>query len=704
MPSFTGKTLGKVRVEMYLAKGGMADVYIGTHTTLHRPVAIKFLKADLQGEPELRERFEREARVIAMLRHPNIIQVFDFDSYENQPFLVMEYVPGVSLGSYLRELHKKSERLDLVQVQSLFKKIAGALTYAHENNVVHRDVKPANILLTSRSMPVTAGKPLPKDTEPILTDFGLVRFTQSNAQTITGTITGTPYYMSPEQANGKQVDARTDVYSLGVTLYEMLAGQIPFDGDTPLGVLHRQVHDAPPPIEGLSKRVQEVIERALAKDSHQRFQTPLEFVEAFEAALTATTEAETAVFPSAITKSFTLPREKVLDQGSKTRKALIPRILIGVAGVMIIFGAFIAAQGGASRTPKEVSPSLPAVQPTTETADAPSNTSASVPINTLPPEVASVGLLRFQDGSAQADQVTFSSSNLPIPPQGSQYEAWLIEDDGESRFSIGVIQFNDDNRATLTFVDDRGRNLIGSYHGLELTLEPEGDTNPNPSNEIAFFAMVPPGGYTHVRHLLASFPSNPNGVGFVHGLRSDTTLLNDIAKEMLVSFEANDDTTVRLQAEQMLNLIVGNQSQDYKDWNGNVEVDDPADGFGLLLNGSNIGYIQGTFSHANLSLTSPDASENMLIHGEHVKIAATNVSEWTAQLRDQLIQIMEAPSLAEAEGAIRQAVVLSNQILNGVDINGNENIEAISGEGGAMTAYDHAYYMADIVLTPFLVP
>ncbi|MEW6288170.1 MAG: serine/threonine-protein kinase, partial [Chloroflexota bacterium] len=239
--------LGKVSVDMFLAKGGMAEVYLGTHTTLHRPVAVKLLKADLQEEPELRDRFEREARVIAMLRHPNIVQIFDFDSYQNQPYLVMEYVPGASLGAYLRELHKRNERLDLTQVRELLKKIAAALTYAHQNNVIHRDVKPANILLTSRTVPVTTDKPLPDDVEPILTDFGLVRFIQSNTQTSTGTITGTPAYMSPEQARGERVDSRTDVYSLGVTVYEMLAGRVPFEADSTLTVLHMQIYDPPPP-------------------------------------------------------------------------------------------------------------------------------------------------------------------------------------------------------------------------------------------------------------------------------------------------------------------------------------------------------------------------------------------------------------------------------------------------------------------------
>lgn len=169
---------------------------------------------------------------------------------------------------------------------------------------------------------------------------------------------------------------------------------------------------------------------------------------------------------------------------------------------------------------------------------------------------------------------------------------------------------------------------------------------------------------------------------------------------MLASFNLGDDEKVRLQAEYMLNLILGNQSSEYKDWNANGNIDDVSDGYGLLLNGSNSGYIQGTFTHADLSITSPDATENMLVHGEHVKISTTNVNDWTPLLRDQLIAVIEAPSLSEAESAIRQSVVLASQIRNGIDINGNENIEPIPGEGGAITAYEHSYYMADIFLRP----
>jgi len=682
MPNLIGKTLGKVRVEMFLAKGGMAEVYIGNHTSLHRSVAVKFLKADLQDEPDLRERFEREARVIAMLRHPNIIQIFDFDSYLNQPYLVMEYVPGTSLGAYLRELHKGGQRLDLAVVNNLLGKIANALTYAHDNNVIHRDVKPANILLTSRSTPVTVEDTLPKDVEPILTDFGLVRFTQSTTQTSTGYITGTPAYMSPEQSRGDRVDARSDVYSLGVTIYEMLAGRVPFEADTAMGVLHQHIHEPHPPIDGISERVQKVIDRALEKDPDGRFQTPLDFAEAFNNALTASTESETLLFPAAISRSITVTRQNLqaIVVDNKKRKFSTPAI-IGAIAIVVAIGVLIVTRPSSPATiPSNISP--------TGTAS-----------NAIPPANSNIGLFRFQDGSAEADQVTFSSRSLPLPPEGSQYEAWLIEDDNEHRISLGVIKFDSENAASLTFVDNSGQNLLTKYHGVEITIEPSPDNSPNPSNEIAFSAMLPPSGFSHVRHLLSAFNSTPNQTPFIRGLRNDTNLLNDLSQDMLSALEAGDGIIMRLKAEQMLNIILGNQSPDYKDWNGNTNIDDPSDGYGLLLNGDSGGYIQGAFTHANLSLTSSDATENMLTHGEHVKIATDNLSLWTPQLRDQLIAVLEATSLTDAEDSVREAVVLANQIHNGVDINGNENIEPIPGEGGAITAYEHSYYMADIQVT-----
>jgi hypothetical protein len=376
----------------------------------------------------------------------------------------------------------------------------------------------------------------------------------------------------------------------------------------------------------------------------------------------------------------------------KRPKYLFPAVIGGIA-LLVALGALMVSRISSPAAPPPDIPETAATEPgeiiTTSTE------SPSIPV--VPD---TLGLFRFQDGSAEADQVTFSSINLPPPPQGSQYEAWLLEDDNEHRISMGVIQFNSENVASLTFVDASGQNLLTLYHGIEITIEPSPDNSPNPSNEIVFSAFLPPSGFSHVRHLLSAFSSTPNQTPFIRGLQTDTDLLNSLAQDMLTALESGDGIVMRLKAEQMLNIILGDQNPDYKDWNGNDNIDDPSDGYGLLLNGSNGGYIQGTFSHANLSLTSPDATENMLTHGEHVKIAADNLSIWTPQLRDQLIAVLAATSLTDAEEPIRQAVVLANQIHNGVDINGNENIEPIPGEGGSTTAYEHSYYMADILVTP----
>jgi hypothetical protein len=218
---------------------------------------------------------------------------------------------------------------------------------------------------------------------------------------------------------------------------------------------------------------------------------------------------------------------------------------------------------------------------------------------------------------------------------------------------------------------------------------------------VAYSASLPSDGLTHVRHLLVSFGATPGQIGLVHGLAADTLLLNESAQQMLAAFEARDEASLDLQAERMLNLILGSQSEEYQDWNGDGAVDDPGDGFGLLLNGDNVGYIQGTFTHANLSLTSPDPTQNMLTHGGHVKDCTTNLDGWTAQLRDQLRAILntsfDSPGL---EGMVREAVALADKVRNGIDVNGNESVEPVPGEGGAVTAYEHTYYMADMLIVP----
>jgi hypothetical protein len=186
----------------------------------------------------------------------------------------------------------------------------------------------------------------------------------------------------------------------------------------------------------------------------------------------------------------------------------------------------------------------------------------------------------------------------------------------------------------------------------------------------------------------------------IDGLRNNALLLNETAEAMLAAYEAGKVKEVRSNAESIVNLIVGNQASSYLDWDGNGIINDPGDGYGLLVNGDQTGYVGGVHHHSSYSADADDSTPNIRLHNEHVEISIHNIEEWAIELRDITKRIVQAPEGANVEADIRNAVVLANQILNGLDINGNEIIEPITGEGGALTAYQHAYYMADIQILP----
>jgi len=684
MTDWIGNTLGKVHIELLLARGGMAEVYLGTHTTLQRAVAVKLLRNQYQGDPELLERFQREARVVASLRHPNIVQVFDFDTYNSQPYLVMEFVPGVSLSTHLRALHERNQKLELPQVSQLLTKIADALQYAHESGVIHRDVKPGNILLTSRTIPIDKNIPLPADAEPILSDFGLVRYLNSASQTATGLITGTPAYMSPEQARGDRADARTDIYSLGIVLYEILAGRVPFEADTTMGVLFKHINEPPEPIPGLAPQIQAVIDRSLAKKPEDRFQTPLELARAFEAALHEHAEAPT-IFPAALKP----------DSTSRQPRS---RLWIGAGLAAIVVAGFLFM--------KLVPLPVAAVTPTATVLE-----HGHEPLATTPPaltaanlapvqEAENIGLMRFQDVTSHLDGVIVSAKGMPSAPKGKQYEVWLVSTDDETRRSLGALALDSDGNGSIQFVDEQGRNTLSRYDRMEITSEPMPDPSPNPSNEVAFSSGIPMDSLVHIHHLLVSMPDTPNQIGLIHGLWNDTNLVDEYVNAMLASYKAGDEAATRKNAEAVVNLIVGAHSDQYGDLDKDGKVTDPGDGYGVLLNGDSPGYTGGVYSHAGYAMMTSDAPASVILHGGHVQICVQNMEQWSAQLRDLALSILAGSFDETMRGTIVQAVGLADQIINGVDLNGDERVDPIPGEGGVKTAYQHSYYMADLLILP----
>jgi len=271
MPDLIGQTLGGYRILEQIGRGGMATVYKAFQPSLDRNVAIKVLPPYFAEQDDtFLKRFRLEARAVAALRHPNILVVHDYGEQDGTTFIVMEYVEAGTLTDRL------GRPMPLPEIEVLLRQVAASLAYAHEKGVIHRDVKPSNILL-------------PKPEWPLLTDFGLAKIVGGTHLTQTGAIAGTPAYMSPEQGRGDTLDHRTDIYSLGIVLYEMATGVVPFKAETPMAVIVKHIIEPlllPRAVNPeLPEAVERVILKALAKDPQDRFSNANEMADAFTSAL-----------------------------------------------------------------------------------------------------------------------------------------------------------------------------------------------------------------------------------------------------------------------------------------------------------------------------------------------------------------------------------------------------------------------------------
>lgn len=281
MPNQPGENLGQYRLVEQIGRGGMATVFKAYQPSLDRYVAIKILSAQYASDPDFIERFRREARAVARLRHPNILTVFDYGEEHSTTYIVMEFIDGCTLK------HLLGKPLEIKKACDIIAQVASALDYAHRQGIVHRDVKPSNVLVT-------------EDGRAVLSDFGIAKMMEATAQlTAAGVGIGTPEYMSPEQGMGKPLDHRSDIYSLGVMLYEMLTGRTPFSADTPYAVIYNHINKPLPlprdlnPV--LSEAVQRVILKALAKEPVDRYQSAGELSQALNSA--AQQEGATIVAP-----------------------------------------------------------------------------------------------------------------------------------------------------------------------------------------------------------------------------------------------------------------------------------------------------------------------------------------------------------------------------------------------------------------------
>ena len=463
-----GQMLGSYQIIEQIGEGGMATVYKAYQPSMDRNVAIKVLPGQLADSEEFTKRFQQEARIIAKLEHPHILPVFDYGESEGITYLVMRYLDAGTLG----EKMQKERPLPLDEIDRLFTQLAEALGYAHSYGIIHRDLKPSNALIDSHG-------------NLFLTDFGIAKMLESASPRLTQTdaIMGTPAYISPEQAQATKVNQRSDIYSLGIILYEMVTGRVPFVAETPLAVILKHVSDPLPKPSVLKPDIPEAIEkvvlRALEKKPEDRYATVNEFLTAWKRALdesriapppineTITSQASPATILTS--QPYGTPATNAQQSVSTPKAEPKSRGWIGwAAGCFIVLCLFLVVGGGAyylyssgvfASTPPTQTPAPTQTQAPTPT-DEPIPTDTPEATETVDPAPTG-GIILDDDFSDDSIWGLLDESTASIEYDGEQLrmrvfeQNWIVwtTPNGEYYENIHteVTAFNNDGESTTAF-------------------------------------------------------------------------------------------------------------------------------------------------------------------------------------------------------------------------------------------------------------
>lgn len=460
------KKFGRYELMKELGRGGMATVYLANDPMFDREVAIKVLPREFLHDPMFKTRFNREAKTVAALEHPAIVPVYDFGEEDGQPFLVMRYMPGGTLADRI-----KNRKLSLEEIDQIIKGIAPALDLAHSQGIIHRDLKPANILFDN------AGN-------PYLSDFGIVKISQATA--VTGSvIIGTPAYMSPEQAQAKaEIDGRSDMYSLGVVIFEMITGRMPYEADSPIGMALMHISEPVPNIREFTPEIpaetQDVLKRAMAKDTSERYPTAEELAQAISGIVKKSApipiKEDTKIVPDDVktlieAQAVPVPETDKLATLDTRTKRQIPRaklIRIGIAGVgLITLSVFAAWYFGFRSNPAA----------TTETPIAQSGMAeeTTVPTTDAVPTINTAQTFPTNESTEAATQIepTISPTSVPeatespsiemVTPRAisieNLFEITRLRTIHEEVFVTYVLAFSPDNNLLASSVGANGVNI-----------------------------------------------------------------------------------------------------------------------------------------------------------------------------------------------------------------------------------------------------
>lgn len=698
--SLVGQKLGKYEITEMLGQGGMATVYKGYQSEVDRYVAVKVLPPHPGLNEQFVERFRLEARTIARLQHPHILPLYDYGDEGGILYLVMAYADGGSLSDRIRQ-----GALRTSEVQRLFQQISGALDYAHRQNVIHRDIKPDNILLD-------------REGHALLADFGIVKLMQDvGGSNLTGTggLVGTPAYMSPEQAQGLPLDNRSDIYSLGIVIFEMLTGKQPFSAETPMQLVFEHVTTPVPPLvdfkADLPPQLDAVMQRALAKKPQSRYASAKEFYEEFNAVITgdptfsvtktlpvATQDEPLVVFTPTVNTQPQQTSPQPQATTIVTSPAWNPLVLLGgfaIFALLAVALAVLVLNNSNRPAPVEPSVTIPATTAATTVAAQP----------TAPPQptaVPSVGTVTYLTGDYPGDTVNLAVRGLAPPQAGQTYTAWLHNVDKDTWLKVGDLRLDPLGNGQLSFL---GNPMLPALYNAIVISQESGETDA-PTGRVVYSGGVPDEIMSALREILIASPDGIPGMaanipfvdesatGTEEPLENSSLLAGALAEAKIaaqhsgLAASSSSAGSMHSHAEHTINILEGTQV----DYNDNGRGENPGRGYGIPY------FTDRIQAKLDAIAGAPSADNAVQSQIELVRVCILNVQGWMDRVVELETQFVQAEDLAVIHDQLAESTQLADAIINGVDLNGNGQVEPFEGECGLQQISDFGISVGNLNL------
>ena len=708
-----GTDLGKYHLERLLGQSKIGPTFLIRADT-NSTYLLRFLDGPVYATPRDQavylEHFQYQASQIATLQHPYLLPLVDYGVFRGFPYLVSPHLPLRSLRSRLI----KNGALDTYTIGRYLDQIATALEYAHEHAVLHGSLSVDSIFIRL-------------DGNLVVADTGVRSLLPPNAQAMPGNqlLEWSEGY-APEQLLGKPSSPATDVYALGVVIYHLLTGSPVFEGSTLEERIHQHLYASVPPLtlrrNDLPAGLSSILAHALAKDPNQRFYQPGAFANAYHSAMGATNRTRLPFVVSSAPATAQVQAHSSYANGASTtdmqftertwsnngstgadhssgsppsahQSSSIPHSLHGFSDDMSLVNsprpAFMHHLGRKYRQRTILIAALLVLLMIA---------SSTLGITLLTQKSSAMsgagGQVTFfanqNDSGGQTNSLHITIQHLQAPSAGKNYEAWIINDQTEAVLGLGRLTGNGQTWS-LTY-SGVSNNLLAAGDKLEITQEQGVVTVP--AGPVILTGMFPVQAFQHIQHLLVSFPETPGKVGMLVGLLQQTHLLDNQAVVLQNVATSGDTVAIGCVTQSMLDIIEGTQGAHYqplseKCTSRNVTV--IGDGFGLLGKG----FVADAEEHAALALSQKDATGVMRQHAALMDIALANINGWVTTVEQDLLRLQaHLTDLA----SLQEITTLADDAYHGVDVNGDGQIDPVTGEAGAITAYQQGQFMATVTL------